>query len=426
VADPTNDEPATRDGAAPSSRHDAPPTRATAAADASGAPRIVIVAGETSGDNLAGALIRAVRARRPDVRFAGIAGPRMIAEGCEAWAPSERLAIMGLVEILKHLPEILRLRREVEARALDWRPAAYVGVDAPEFNLGLAAKLHARGLRTVQYVSPQVWAWRQGRVKTMARTLDLVLCVLPFEKRFYDEAGLAAEFVGHPLADRVPLEPDRAGARGALGFGAGDTLVALLPGSRRGEVQRLAADFLGAARWLAARRPGVRFVAPMANAAARALFENAAEAERSAAGGAPLDLTIVDGRADVALTAADVVLVASGTATLETTLCKRPMVVAYRLAPLSAWLFRALGLMKAPFFAQPNLLAGRAVVPELFQEDVTPERLGRELLAWLDDPARVIAVAEEFRRIHVELRRNASERAAEALLALVDRGGARP
>jgi lipid-A-disaccharide synthase len=412
-----------RGGATPPSRHDA---RATAAGGGPVAPRIVIVAGETSGDNLAGALIRAVRARRPDVRFAGIAGPRMIAAGCEAWAPSERLAVMGLVEILKHLPEILRLRREVEARALDWCPAAYVGVDAPEFNLGLAAKLHARGFRTVQYVSPQVWAWRQGRVKTMARTLDLVLCVLPFEKRFYDEAGLAAEFVGHPLADRVPLEPDRAGARAALGFGTGDTLVALLPGSRRGEVQRLAADFLGAARWLAARRPGVRFVAPMANSAVRALFERAAEAERSAAGGAALDLTILDGRADVALTAADVVLVASGTATLETTLCKRPMVVAYRLAPLSAWLFRTLGLMKAPFFAQPNLLAGRAVVPELFQEDVTPERLGGELLAWLDDPARAHAVAEEFRRIHVELRRNASERAADALLALVDRAGAPP
>jgi lipid-A-disaccharide synthase len=385
--------------------------------------RVVIVAGETSGDNLAAGLIRAVHARRPEVRFAGIAGPRMVAAGCEAWAPSERLAIMGLVEVLKHLPELLRLRRDLERRTVEWAPAAYVGVDAPEFNLGLAAKLHARGLPTVQYVSPQVWAWRQGRVAKMARTLDLVLCLLPFEKRFYDEARLPAEFVGHPLADRLPLEPDRARARASLALPDDATVVALLPGSRRGEVERLAADFLGAARWLAAHRPGVRFVAPMASPAVRALFEPAVRAERGAQ--EALDLHITDGGADVALTAADCVLVASGTATLETTLCKRPMVVAYRLAPLTAWLFRALGLMKAPFFAQPNLLAGRAIVPEIFQEAVTPDRLGAELLAWLDDPARAAAARAEFRRIHEELRRGASERAAEAVLALLDARAAR-
>lgn len=385
--------------------------------------RIVIVAGETSGDNLAAGLIRAVRARRPGVRFAGIAGPRMIEAGCEPWAPSERLAVMGLVEVLKHLPDLLRLRRDVLARAVAWAPAAYVGVDAPEFNLGLAAKLHARGLPAVQYVSPQVWAWRQGRVAKMARTLDLVLCLLPFEKRFYDDARLPAEFVGHPLADRLPLAPDRDGARARLGLGPDATVVAVLPGSRRGEVERLAADFLGAARWLSARRPGVRFVAPMASPAVRALFEAAVQAEQG--GRPPLDLRITDGGADVALTAADCVLVASGTATLETTLCRRPMVVAYRLAPLTAWLFRTLGLMKAPFFAQPNLLAGRAVVPEIFQEEVTPERLGAELLAWLDDPARAAAAREEFGRIHLELRRGASERAAEALLALLDARAAR-
>ncbi|MFO0336094.1 MAG: lipid-A-disaccharide synthase, partial [Pseudomonadota bacterium] len=276
---------------------------------------------------------------------------------------------------------------------------------------------------TVQYVSPQVWAWRQGRVRSMARTLDLVLCLLPFEKRFYDEARLRAEFVGHPLADRVPLEPDRAAARERLGFAPTDTVVALLPGSRRGEVERLGADFLGAARWLAARRPGVRFVAPMANPGARAIFERLLAApgvDRGAGGSATLDLVVLDGRAEGALPAADVVLVASGTATLETLLCKRPMVVAYRLASLTAWLLRRAGLMKAPYFAQPNLLAGRRVVPELFQEAVTPERLGAELMAWLDAPERVSAVQAEFRRIHEDLRRGADERAAEALLALVD------
>jgi lipid-A-disaccharide synthase len=380
-----------------------------------GQGRIVIVAGETSGDNLAAALIRALRARRPALEFEGIAGPAMLAAGCRAWAPSESLAVMGLFEVLTHLPRLWRLRREVLTRARAARPLAYIGVDAPEFNLGIAARLHAEGCATVQYVSPQVWAWRQGRVRRMAGTLDLVLCLLPFEKRFYDGAGLAAEFVGHPLADRIPLEPDRAAARAGLGLAAGATVVALLPGSRRGEVERLADDFLGAAAWLAARRPDVRFVAPMANPAARRIFE------RRLAARPCLEVMRTDGGAEAALTAADCVLVASGTATLETLLCKRPMVVAYRLGRATAAVIRALGVMKAPFFAQPNLLAGRRVVPELFQEEVTPQRLGAELAAWLDDPARSAAAAGEFRRIHEELRQGASERAAQAVLALIDR-----
>jgi lipid-A-disaccharide synthase len=380
--------------------------------------RIVIVAGETSGDNLAAALIRALKARRPTLEFEGVAGPAMVAAGCRAWASSESLAVMGLFEVLTHLPRLLRLRRTVLARARAARPLAYVGVDAPEFNLGLAARLHGAGIATVQYVSPQVWAWRQGRVRRMAGTLDLVLCLLPFEKRFYDGAGLAAEFVGHPLADRIPLEPDRAGARARLGLPADATVVALLPGSRRGEVERLADDFLGAAAWLRERRPDVRFVAPMANPAARAIFARALAARPGPA------VTLTDGQAEAVLTAADCALVASGTATLETLLCKRPMVVAYRLGRATAAVIRALGVMKAPFFAQPNLLAGRRLVPELFQEAVTPERLGGELLGWLEDRARAEAVTAEFRRIHEELRRGASERAAEAVLALLDRRAA--
>ena len=386
--------------------------------------RIVIVAGETSGDNLAAGLIAALRARRPELEFAGVAGPRMVAAGCEAWAPAERLAVMGLVEVLRHLPDLVRLRRAIVARVLADPPLAFVGVDAPEFNLSLAARLHARGLATVQYVSPQVWAWRPGRVRRMARILDRVLCLLPFEKRFYDAAGLPATFVGHPLADRLPLAPDRSAARAALGLPPGASVVALLPGSRRGEVERLAGDFIGAAAWLAARRPGTRFIVPLANALAGSAFV-AELAARTAAGTAPPGLTTTEGGADLALTAADCALVASGTATLEALLCKRPMVVAYRLAPLTAWLMRRLDLMKAPFFAQPNLLAGRALVPELLQEAVTPQRLGAELLAWLEDPARVAAVAGEFTRLHLELRRNASEQAAEAVLALIDARSAR-
>ena len=376
--------------------------------------RIALVAGELSGDNLGAAFIRAVRERVPDARFCGVAGPRMQAEGCEAWEPAESLAVMGLFEVLSHLPRLLALRRRVRERILAERPDVFVGIDAPEFNLNLAPALHAAGIPTVQYVSPQVWAWRQGRVAKMARFLDLVLCLLPFEKRFYDEHGLAAEFVGHPLADQVPFEPDRAAARSALGLPPEGEVVAVLPGSRRGEVTRLAEDFAGAIGRLAARRPGLACVAPMASAEARAVFEPALAAH---AGGARVVVT--DGGAQRALAAADVVLVASGTATLETLLCKRPMVVAYRLGGLTAWMLRSFGLMKAPFFAQPNLLAGRGVVPEIFQEQVTPERLTGELERWLDAPAEREQLAATFAGIHRELRRDASARAAEAVLRLV-------
>jgi lipid-A-disaccharide synthase len=377
-------------------------------------PVVVLVAGETSGDNLGAALIAALQARRPELRFMGVPGPRMAAAGCEAWAGAERLAVMGLFEVLRHLPDLLALRRQVVAQTLAAAPLAFVGIDAPEFNLSLAARLKRHGLATVQYVSPQVWAWRQGRVKRMAGTLDLVLCLLPFEKRFYDTAGLLAEFVGHPLADRLPLVADRDAARDALGIDDATPLVAILPGSRRGEVTRLAPDFIAAAAWLAARRPDVEFIAPMANPAAAALFRAAL-----ARAGAP-PVRLVDGRADEVLTAANVALVASGTATLETLLCKRPMVVAYRLAPATYRLARLLGLMKAPFFAQPNLLAGRELVPELLQDAVRPERLGAELLGWLEDAPRVAALEKEFTRIHTTLRRGASERAAEAILELID------
>jgi len=377
---------------------------------------IVLVAGEASGDNLGAGLIEALRARRPHLVFEGIAGPRMRAAGCTPWADAERLAVMGLVEVLKHLPDLMKLRREIEAKTLASRPALFIGIDAPEFNLSLAARLKRRGLPTVQYVSPQVWAWRQGRVAEMAATLDLVLCLLPFEKRFYDGHGLAAEFVGHPLADRLPFHPDRAAARAELGLPAEARVVALLPGSRRGEVERLADDFVGAAAWLAEARPGIRFVAPMANGGVRAIFAAALEARAPA-----LEVTLLDGHADRALTAANVALVASGTATLETLLCKRPMVVAYKVAPATAFLVRLLGLIKSPFVAQPNLLAGREVVPEIVQGAVTAERLGTELDHWFEAPTRVAALEAEFLKIHEQLRRGASERAAEAILKLIDR-----
>jgi lipid-A-disaccharide synthase len=376
---------------------------------AGGALRIGFVAGESSGDQLGAALIDALRTRVPALECFGVAGPRMIAAGCEAWASAEELAVMGLTEVLRHLPRLLRLRRMLIARFVAARPRVFVGIDAPEFNLGLAARLKARGLCTVQYVSPQVWAWRQGRVRTIGRACDLVLCLLPFETRFYASHGVHAVFVGHPLADQVALEIDRDAARRALGISADASVIALLPGSRVSEVMRLGADFAGAAAWIATQRPAVQFIAPMATPAVRKVFE------RQAAAALPR-IRLTDGGAREALAACNLALVASGTATLETLLSKRPMVVAYRLAAATVFVARRLALVKSPYMALPNLLAGRALVPEFFQDEVTPSALGGALLRELDDPGRAAELAAQFRRMHLELRCGAAERAANAIL----------
>ena len=374
---------------------------------------IGLVAGESSGDNLGAALIEAIAMRAPGTRFVGVAGPRMQAAGCERIADAGELAVMGLFEVLHHLPRLLSLRRRVRIAMRELRPDVFVGIDAPEFNLSLASDLHRAGLRTVQYVSPQVWAWRRGRARRMAQFLDLVLCLLPFERAVYDQAGLASIFVGHPLADQLPLVPDARAARRELGIAPAARVIAILPGSRAGEVARLADDFAGAVGWLAARRRGLVFVAALASVATRAAFEAALR------GRAPgVAVTLVEGRTQAVLTASDVVLVASGTATLETLLCKRPMVVAYRLGALTAFLLRGLGVLKAPYFAQPNLLAGRLVVPELSQGDVTPERLGTEIERWLDAPEAVGELQALFTSLHGQLRRDASGQAADAILAL--------
>jgi lipid-A-disaccharide synthase len=381
---------------------------------------IALIAGEASGDNLGGALLRELHAREPGLRAFGVAGPRMVEAGCEAWVNADELAVMGLAEILRHLPRLLRLRRDLVARLLAERPDVFVGIDAPEFNLRVAGQLKSRGIPTVQYVSPQVWAWRQGRVRTIGRSVDLILCVLPFESRFYDQHDVRAVFVGHPLADHIPLDSPPGPARAALGLDAGAPTIAVLPGSRHGEIARLGAPFAATLTWLHARRPDLQFVAPMANAAARAGFTASLALH---APGVPV--TVIDGRAQQALAAADAVLVASGTATLETALIKRPMVVAYRVAPLTAWLMRRLKLMKAEFFAHPNLLAGRQVVPEYLQEQVRPEVLGPAVLAQLERPDRAELIAT-FTDIHHALRRDASARAADAILELrANRSGAR-
>lgn len=376
--------------------------------------RVALVAGEHSGDNLGAGFIEALRALEPEARFMGVAGPRMVGVGCERWEDSDSLALMGLFEVVRHLPRLMRLKRRLVERLLADPPDVFVGIDAPEFNLSIAPVLHAAGVPTVQYVSPQVWAWREGRVRRMARMLDLVLCLLPFEAEFYRNHRLRAEFVGHPLADRLPLQPDRLAARRALGLADESTVVALLPGSRRGEYERLSGDLAGTAAWLRGQRPGLVFAAPMASEGARACFS--AALRREAPG---VECLLVDGQAAQVMSAADVVVTASGTATLETLLCKRPMVVVYRLGAATAWALRRFRLVKSAFFSQPNLLAGSRVVPELFQEAVSAEAVGREVLRWLEAPEEVARLEQTFLGIHSRLRCGASERAAEAVLSLL-------
>lgn len=376
--------------------------------------RVGLVAGEASGDTLGADLIHAMRRLVPDAKFFGVAGPKMQAAGCESWEPAESFAVMGLFDVLRDLPRLFKLLARIRRMFLMERPDVFVGIDAPDTNLRLARALHAAGIPTVQYVSPQVWAWRQGRARSIGASVDLVLCLLPFEKRFYDEHGIAAEFVGHPLADAIPDNIDRAAARRALGLDLESSIVALLPGSRRGEVARLAADFAATARWLAAQRPDLKFVAPMASAATREIFSRILARDAPA-----LKVQLVDGHATTVLGAANVVLVASGTASLEAALCKRPMVVVYRLGRITAKVLTGLNLVKSKFFAQPNLLADRRVVGEYFQDQIIPESIGAELLMWLDDTQRRGDLEREFARIHSDLRRGAGTRAAQAILDLL-------
>jgi lipid-A-disaccharide synthase len=376
--------------------------------------RIALVAGEASGDALGAALIEALRRRFPEAKFAGVAGPKMKSAGCEAWYRSDELAVMGLTEILRHLPRLWRLRSSLQQRILEWRADVFIGVDFKEFNLALARRLKASGLRTVQYVSPQVWAWRPGRARTIGDSVDLILCLFPFEPAFYREYGVRATFVGHPLADQIPLDVDRAAARRELGVAADARVLALLPGSRAGEVERLAAPFAAAAELLAVRYPGLVCIAPMVTPQLREQF-----AARCAAAAPRAAVRTLDGHARQALAAADVVLVASGTATLEAALCKRPMVVAYKLGAITTFLLRTLGLVKVRFFSQPNLLAGTELVPEFFQEQVTAGNLADALANWLEHPELVARVEQEFATIHASLRRDGAELAAREIAELL-------
>ncbi len=387
--------------------------------------RFVLVAGEASGDLLGAGLIAALRERFPQARFAGIGGPGMLAAGLECWHRSEALAVMGYVEVLRHLPRLLALRRATARRARAWRPDAFIGIDAPDFNLGLERRLKQAGIRTVHYVSPSVWAWKERRAATIGRRADRVLCLFPMEPPIYARHGVDARFVGHPLADAFDLEPDQAAARRALGLPPDVPVLALLPGSRLGEISRLGGDFLAAARLLAVRMDDLHVVAPMANEACRDAFIalRAVTANPGQAPAAPLAdarLRVPVGRAHQAMIAADAVLLASGTAALEAMLAKRPMVVAYRLAPLTYRLVKGLGLLKVDRYSLPNVLAGRALVPELMQDDCTPEALAAALEPALRARSIDPALLAEYRHQHQLLARDASRSAAAAIAGLVE------
>lgn len=371
-----------------------------------------MVAGEASGDRLGAGLIRALRALEPRLACAGIGGPAMRSEGLDAWFDAEALAVMGLVEVLGELPRLYRLRRELSRRLEAWRPEVFIGIDAPDFNLGLERHLRRRGIHTVHYVSPSIWAWRPGRVRSIARAAELVLCLFPMEPPLYAAHGIAALFVGHPLARTLPLIPDQTAARRALAIDPQTRVFAVLPGSRRGEVHRLLPLFLKALEHLAQSQLEFLALVPLASPAARAWVEPALRASPIAS-----RLRLLEGNSLMAMTAADAVLLASGTAALEAMLCKRPMVVAYRLHPLSHALVRKLRLLRSPWVSLPNILARQSLVPELLQDQCTPEALAAELRRCLD-PERAERLIPRFHELHRKLRGEGEEAAAKEILRL--------
>lgn len=372
---------------------------------------IALVAGETSGDILGAGLIRALKEKHPDARFVGVAGPLMQAEGCEAWYEMEELAVMGIVEVLGRLRRLLHIRRDLTRRFTALKPDVFVGIDAPDFNITLEGRLKQQGIRTIHYVSPSVWAWRQKRVFKIGRATDLVLAFLPFEKAFYDRFNVPCRFIGHTMADAMPIEPDKLAARRELGIDPDALCLALLPGSRGAEVEMLSGDFLRTAILLRAKYPALEIVVPLVNPRRREQFE------KIKAEVAPeLTMHLLDGKGRQAMVASDAALLASGTAALECMLAKCPMVVGYRMKPFTFWLARR--LVKTDYVSLPNLLAGRELVKELLQDDCQPDRLAaalEPLLAQGETRDRLLAT---FAELHHQIRWNADEQAAAAVLEL--------
>lgn len=385
---------------------------------------IAMVAGEASGDLLAADLVRAIRASRADCALLGIGGARMVASGFDAWYSSELLSVRGYAEALPALPRLFRLRRELARRLIERRPDLFVGIDAPDFNLGLAARLKRAGLRTAHFISPSIWAWRGGRIDQIRSAVGHMLTVFPFEEQLYRDAGIPATYVGHPLADQIALIPDRAAARAALAVEPAARLVALLPGSRASEIKYMAQTFFDCAYWLAAQDRSLQFVVPVATPSLRAALAEkldvTARRARAETGSAAsgLRIELVDGHSHTALAACDAALVASGTATLEAALFKRPMVIAYKLAPSTAWLMRRLAYVK--WVGLPNILCGEALVPELLQADATAPALGKALLEQMNDPKRIDYLNARFTELHQRLKRDCARVAGDKLLELVD------
>lgn len=375
-------------------------------------PNFAMVAGETSGDLLAGLLLEGLRTRWPALTAQGIGGARMAQRGFEAWWSSDRLAVRGYVEVLRHYREIVGIREQLKARLLARRPDLFIGVDAPDFNLDLEAALKLQGVKTVHYICPSVWAWRADRVEKIRRSTDHVLCIFPFEPALLAQHGIPATYVGHPLAAVIPLEPDRAAARSALGLQVDDTVVAILPGSRASEVRYLMGRFLAAALLIDKARTGVRFVVP----AVPALRRTIEEAVR--ASGLGHRLQVVAGQSHTVLAACDVTLIASGTATLEAALFKRPMVIAYNMNWLSWQIMRRKQLQ--PWVGLPNILCRDFVVPEFLQDAATPEAMARAVLDWLDAPQKMAALHHRFTALHHELLRDTTQLATDAIEKILE------
>ncbi|MDH3000726.1 lipid-A-disaccharide synthase [Chelonobacter oris] len=380
-------------------------------------PLIAVVAGEVSGDILGAGLIKALRQRYPNARFIGIAGPQMQAQGAESYVDMEELAVMGLVEVLKHLPRLLKIRKQLIQNLLSEKPAVFIGIDAPDFNLGVEAVLKRNGIKTIHYVSPSVWAWRQKRIYKIAKATDLVLAFLPFEKAFYDRFDVPCRFIGHTMADAIPLQVDRLQACRALGLDSDKRYVAILPGSRASELAFLSEPFLQTALLLKQRFPELEFLVPLINAKRRHQFEQVKQ--RIAPN---LSLHLLDGQARNVMIAAEATLLASGTAALECMLCKSPMVVGYRMKPLTYWLAKR--LVKTPYVSLPNLLADEMLVPELIQEQCQPQNLAQALADYLDESEaaqhRTLVLKRRFTELHRRIRCDADEQAAQAVAEVLN------
>jgi len=374
--------------------------------------RFALVAGEASGDQLGAGLIAEIKSRYPDAEFVGIGGDLMRKAGMDSWHDSQELAVMGLVEVLKHLPRLLRLRRNVFERILAYRPDVFIGIDAPDFNLGLEKKLKREGVKTVHYVSPSVWAWRESRAKKIGESADRVLCLFPMEPPIYARYEIAADFVGHPIADRFDIRPNQASARERLKLPPDKKILAILPGSRLSEIQRLLPVFLDAMSALQTRDSELHFVIPAANKPCRDGIETLLNKKNLS------HLLISDGLAHEAMVAADAILLASGTAALEALLAKRPMVVAYKISKLTYFIVKTFGLMKIDYYSLPNVLAKEVIVPELMQDDCTADNIVNAIGPMLESPGNYLPLIQKFTLIHSQLRRNASQLSANVVLEL--------